>query len=314
MYRRRRYARRRVYPRRASGYVRAKRSSRGRGLRYKKRTRPSRRRVLNISSIKKRDAMKSAFKFVGITGQTVQPQLTLAPPGLGAAMFVFSPTMRSKRDDPSSMPAQSTREITDCYARGFAETIRFATDSSSPWMWRRLIVSFYGVSTWTYPTGPGSAGISLPANDANITGQGHYRIWQQLLPDIAGPELPQQQAVRNAFIEKVFQGTLNIDYDSVFTAKPDTESVRVHYDATSQISSSSDAGKLKIVRRWHPISKRIIYDDRESGKTDPPRMYAKENRSSNGDVYIIDMFISLSPNEGNNLSFGSDAIYYWHER
>ena len=163
------YYRRRIRRTSRSGYRRRSRTyrstsfrkttQRGTVARSVRRVRRSnyRRRVLNTSTIKKRDSMVTAIKFLDSTDvltPTSQYQITTA--GFSPSVFIFSPTMRWKRDVDSALPTKASREKEETFAVGFKEKIRFATDTSSPWLWRRICFSMYGVDLWQYPTASGT--------------------------------------------------------------------------------------------------------------------------------------------------------------
>nr|UBJ26206.1 capsid protein [Red panda feces-associated genomovirus] len=272
-----------------------------------------RRRVLNTSTNKKRDSMVTAIKFLDSTDvltPTAQYQITTA--GFSPSVFVFSPTMRWKRDVDSSLPSNSIREKDENFVVGLKEKLRFATDTSSPWLWRRICFSMYGVDLWQYPTAPGAYALKLPAVDANTIPTGAYRVFMKL--DGTDTDTPERVYIRGNLYTHIFRGLQNVDWSNPFTAPIDSNKVKLHSDTTTRIASSSDSGQFRILNRWHPIRKNVIYNDIENGKATEPNGWSVESRKSMGDYYIVDMFLNAGEDNENNLSFGSDATYYWHER
>lgn len=309
---RRSYRRRQSSTWSRSSYQGRQRRTVARAVRRVRRTN-YRRRVLNTATTKKRDAMVPALKFLdSIVVVNPFSQHTITNGGFSPTVYIFSPTMRWKRDVDSSLPSTSTREKEETYAVGFKEKLRFATDTSSPWLWRRICFSMYGTDIWNYPTSAGAYSQLLPAVNSNDYPNGAYRVWMQLAGTTT--DTPERTFIRGNLYNHIFRGLQNVDWTNPFTAPIDSYKVRLWSDKTTRIASSSDAGQFRILDRWHPIRKNIIYEDIESGKETNPSGASVQSRRSMGDYYIVDMFLNAGDDGENNLSFGCDSTYYWHER
>ena len=258
--------------------------------------------------------MLNAIKFIASPETTTPtPQYSIANGSFESpSTFIFSPTMRWKRENADVNPSIATRESEDTFAVGFKETIRFATDTSSPWKWRRIVFSMYGTEIWQYPLATGAYTRVLPADNGNTLTNGPRRVWMQL--DGATTDTAERLFVRQNVYQHLFAGELNVDWSNPFTAPIDANKVKLISDSTTSITSPNDAGTLKIVKRWHPFRKRIIYEDDTIGKQTSSHGWSAASRQSYGDIYIMDMFLNADDAGANNLSFGSDATYYWHER
>lgn len=257
--------------------------------------------------------MVSAMKFLN-SPDVITPftQHVITNGGFQPSVYIFSPTMRWKRTVDTALPSMSTREKEETFAVGLKEKLRFATDTSSPWLWRRICFSMYGTDIWNYPTAVGAYTMKLPAIDGNTVSDGPYRIWMEL--DSTTTDTPERVFIRGNLYNHVFRGLQNVDWSNPFTAPIDSHKVKLWSDTTTRIASSSDSGQLRILNRWHPIRKRLVYEDIEEGKSTVVAGWSTSSRMSMGDYYVIDMFINAGDDGTNNLSFGSDASYYWHER
>lgn len=274
----------------------------------------SRKRILNVASVKKRDAVALAIGII-ISGSLVWtrgPSIIVTNMQLIPSIYIWSPTMRLKRSDPASLPSDTSRETDICFPVGVSETIRFATDTSATWLWRRICFSMYGVEA--FDAGSSEGGLPnryLPANDGS-TVDGVFRATMQIQSSqIASAE---QQLIRDNLTELIFRGRENVDWFNSFTAKVDTNRVKVWYDHTTKLASGNDNTYLRTLKRWHPIRKTLIYDSDEVGKQQLSSYYSANIRRSMGDYYIMDMFMNANANGEDNLSFGVDSVYYWHER
>lgn len=240
------------------------------------------------------------------------PQIVVTNIQLTPSIYIWSPTMRLKRTDAASLPSDATREKDVCYPVGVSETMRFSTDTSATWLWRRICFSMYGVEQ--FDAGSSEGGLPnryLPANDAS-TVNGVYRATLQI--QASQPAAPQQTLIRNNLMELLFRGRENVDWFNSFTAKVDTNRVTLWYDRTTRLSSGNDNVHLSTQKRWHPIRRTLIYDSDEVGKQQLTAYQSAANKRSMGDYYIMDMFMSANPDGEDNLSWATDSVYYWHER
>lgn len=307
--RRRRRVIRRAYRSRVSGYVKAKkRPTYGRLRRKSKMT--SRRRILNVSSIKKRDNMLTAYRSIP-NNTVISPQFLISATGLQCQTFIFSPTMRWGSQQTDKFEQINTRSSQESYVRGFKERLRFVTSDGNPWTWRRICFSYYDSESdfKFFDTSDDTEKDYPPFTYDNV--YGYHRLWMRL----NGPATTiQENKVRGDVYSHVFRGKTGIDWTSELSAPTNPLAVKIWYDKTTTIRSGNEQSTMKFVPRWHSIGKRLIYSDRDAGGGQDNSYSSETSRVSMGDYMILDIFASAPNDEGVQLSIGSDATYYWHER
>lgn len=122
---------------------------------YRKKTSLPRRKILNLTSVKKRNGMLSWSN----TNQNGATQTT----GVGSlfaiggtnnigAICIFSPTcMDLNASGAHTIGLESRRTATSCYMRGFSEHIRIQTSTGIPWFWRRICFTVKNELNTPYP-------------------------------------------------------------------------------------------------------------------------------------------------------------------
>ena len=260
----------------------------------------SRKRILNISSRKKRDTMQP-FTSLATGNSSGGPPVPNKPANGGdASMYAWCATARdnttSTTGGAGNVFQESARTATTCYMRGLKETIEIQTSSGIPWQWRRICVTmkanFTGVDTsletsagWVRNVYNMTSGQSADANALST--------------------------LRNA----LFQGQINTDWTSYLTAPVDTTRVDLKYDKTMMVSSGNASGKLKLYKMWHPMNKNLVYNDDENASGTAVQKYSVTSKPGMGDYYVIDIFQSgIGSASGDVLSFQPQATLYWHEK
>ena len=67
--------------------------------------------------------------------------------------------------------------------------------------------------------------------------------------------------------ELMFKGSAGVDWDTTrpIDARLDTQRIRVVSDRKVNFNPNSEQGRYSLFKRWHPIRRKIIYDQQENG-------------------------------------------------
>ncbi|UYD39071.1 MAG: capsid protein [Wigfec virus K19_469] len=276
------YARRyRSRPRRARR-VNKRRSKRSftKSSRYsKRRATMSKKRVLNITSVKKRDVLPSWDNAAGTGGEIGAPEILP-----GTTRFIFSPTARQR----DSAVTTASRNKQSVFMRGYNEKMELVTNNNNSWRWRRICFTVKG----------------YPLNQAfQFTTSGYVRNWQHFT------------GIDYAVIDDIlFRGTRNEDYQDEMVAQTDNRRVTVHYDKTRVLASGNSASYLKQYNHWMPMNKTLVYDDDEDGDEDASSYWSTTAKPGMGDYYILDIFRDVGATSESRLNIRSASTLYWHEK
>lgn len=257
-----------------------------------------------MTSTKKRDTM---------IGGTTYPPLEANVGGLTVtsptpAVVLWNATARTLADTAtttSTYPSDAQRERPECFIRGLKESITVRTNSSNAWRWRRIVFTWKGF---------------IPIGDGE-TARTYFPL------DINGRQVMQRVAVALPFAQvaglygAIFRG-LGINNFSVpardwidpITAPVDTERLTPLYDKVFRITSGNDSGVTNTYRIWHPVNKNIRYNDTEIGGNMTSSYFSTEGKPGCGDVYVMDIIMGNSSDEGDFLDWVPTATLYWHER
>lgn len=229
----------------------------------------------------------------------------------GTAFFMWACTGRGfTLDDSPNMEAMRTS--IDTYAVGLKEKIQFIANDTKIWFHRRIVFATKGLDTWALGV---NGLIDFPtahADPAGISGLRYYRgfIAAGTIATSTTDELQARQHIEAL----LFKGAVGADWSQRLTAPVNTQNVNLMYDKTHKIASSNPGSAFVLKSFWHPIKRRLIYADQESGKDEIPAENSSRADSSVGDVYIYDIFQPSIASGDSALQFVSDATYYWHEK
>lgn len=245
--------------------------------RYSKRSRMTKRKVLNISSTKKKDTMRPWNP-----NDTGKSYLELGP----ATTFVlWCPTARPI----SAVVSEASREQTRVYQRGFAERILMDTNDSTCWKWRRILFESKGYRP---------------------EGAYHYDTVHGVTRQMWTPDATTVASLS----ENIFSGTFDSDWTSIFTAPLDKNRVRVHYDKTFNLKSSNDSAHTHDFKLWHPFNKTMVYDDDELGDIKNYSKWSSLGLNAMGDVFVLDIIKDVGATSESRLYMRPEAVAYWHEK
>lgn len=190
---------------------------------------------------------------------------------------------------------RATRTSQTCYMVGLKEKIALRTSDGAPWIWRRICFTYKGDRLYD-TTDP------LVSDLFRQTSAGYVRLIN---------EVP--TGVYNELEATIFQGVNAIDWTDRFTAPLDTSRISVKYDKVTMIRSGNDSGTLRVTSRWHSMRHNIVYGDEERGDTEEGFPFSTEGKAGMGDYYVVDMFRCFEGGS-HTLSFGPEAMLYWHEK
>jgi len=283
----------------------------GRKRTYRKKTSMSR-RILNASSVKKRDGMLPLSNTP--TAQTTYAaggQTMLGNPNVENT-FIFSPTMRRLSGNPKQYTA--SRTATTCYEVGYSEQIEFQIPDNCPWQWRRICFTFKGLpaflvspdSTFGGVNGNGGSGGTPTNNWTYYSGSDAVSRVINQIP--AG-------AARAQLYQVMFKGVQAVDWIDPLTAPLDTTRITVRGDTTKTLTTGNDGGMIRKYNRWYPMRKNIVFDDDENGSSMVQSPYSVSSKPGMGDYIIVDIFRSrVQSTTTNTLSFTPQGTMYWHEK
>lgn len=261
-------------------------------------------RILNITSTKKRNGM---LAWSNTTGTGASQPIALSPayvPASTGALFMFSPTKQSlvTAGVTNQLIDQSDRTSTTCYMKGFSEHIRIQTSSALPWFWRRICFTGKGPLFAQSPTP-----INPEATYAD-TSNGMERLWLNL-------SINNSPDYFNSITSLLFKGVSQKDWTDPLIAPLDTSRISVKYDKTQTFKSGNSVGTVAERKMWHPMNKNLVYDDDENGAATTTSYSSVQSKAGMGDYYIVDIFTSGSGGAASDIiRVDSNSTLYWHEK
>ncbi|UDN67433.1 capsid protein [robinz virus RP_384] len=313
------YARRRTRRKRYSqasnppgytGRARRPRASYVKRPRYKKRSPMTKRRILNVTSTKKRDTMltytnsTSGTQSGGTTYAADVPAIITGGQGVNqASAFLWCATARdntvSSGNTKGTRFDQSARTSTSPYMIGLKEAIEIQVSTGMPWQWRRICFTIKGTLGLTYNTG-----FSVATETSNG--------WVRVLNQVAGDPGGGQQYL---LFERLFRGQNTADWNDPMTAKVDNTRVTLKYDKTCSLASGNEDGFIRKYNRWHDMHKSLVYNDDELGGAEASQNFSTLGKAGMGDYYVLDLFRARTGSTtSDQLSFRPESTLYWHEK
>jgi len=265
----------------------------------------TRRRILNMTSRKKRDTMLTLTNITASAQQgstTYVPQPAVITGGTNASPpIVWCATARNNAYQGGALGGTfqaATRTATECYMRGLSENIEIQVSDGVPWQWRRICFTYKGFNN----AAPDIAGFSL--------------YYQSTIDSyVRSMNMVPNNTYKDTIQGIIFKGVANLDWNDPIIAPLDTEKITVKYDKTRMIASGNEDGCIRKYKLWHPMNRTLVYGDTEAGGTINQSYYSVQSKRGMGDYIVIDYF---RPRQGtsstNQLSFSSNATLYWHEK
>ena len=270
----------------------------------------SKKRILNITAVKKRDTMLTYTNSTalsqsgGTTYSSDVPAIVTGGQGVtNAAAFLWCATARDNTISSANAKGttfdMSTRTSSTPYMVGLKEAIEIQVSTGMPWQWRRICFTAKGSLGLTYNTGQAVA---------TETSNGYVRVVNQITGDVGGG----QQYI---LFERLFRGQNTVDWNDVMTAKVDTQRVTLKYDKTTNLASGNEDGFIRKYNRWHGMKKTLVYNDDELGGATNAQQFSTLGKAGMGDYYVLDLFRARTGATNSDLlSFRPESTLYWHEK
>jgi len=290
----RRYSRRTIRRR-----VRPRRVIRRRTLRFRRsyrRTRMSRRRILNIASEKKQDN-RITFSNVDTPAAVLTAKRVLMQGG-STYLIPYIPTAQDRviASGPTpDIPGYRTRQ--NVFMRGYKERVNIVSSTPAQWSLRRIC-------------------FRLKGNIITNTTTALNPLWHEVSPQ--GFTRSATQAfgtpLGDAIQDQIFKGAPFIDWNNPFNANLDTDRVSVAYDKIFHFTSGNQSPYTKNIKFWHPMNKNFTYRDDEQGEGLVTSVLHTSGLKGMGDYYIVDLWTCTTSTTDNELSVSYEGTLYWHER
>lgn len=264
----------------------------------------SNKRILNLTSTKKKDSMVTWTNTISGTpaGGTSYKVGAATLDGARDYIFGWIPTARSTQHGAGTSVDVSHADYTvrtaqTCYMRGLKERIHIQTSSGIAWNWRRICFTLKGDELLRFT----ETGYRWD----DLTSQGHMRVANSFAGSNGG----------SAIVDLLFEGTQNVDWASLFSAKVDNKRVSLKYDKTLRLQSGNQSGIVRQFNRWHGMNKNLEYDADEAGDRVANGQYSTSSRAGMGDYYVIDIIRAGTGGTANDyMTFQPEATLYWHEK
>lgn len=269
----------------------------------------TRKRILDITTTKKRDQMMSYTNARGLNSTTPDPansggndtgSVNMVPaPALirgNGGVYVF-PWICTARNLSSSIDLPTSRNREVVYMRGLKERIRVETNTGASFRWRRIAFTYKGSLLW------------------NSTNGG--AMWDLNRPEIgASRNLALVSATARTVLDRtLFKGTFGKDYRNYMDAIVDHQTVNIKMDKTFNIRSGNGNGVCKTYNIWHPMNSNLVYDDDESGDGVVANLLSTNSKQGMGDYYIVDFIQGVAAGTSDDIMvFDPTATLYWHEK
>nr|UBJ26150.1 capsid protein [Red panda feces-associated gemycircularvirus] len=296
---------RRAYTRKATrstgrkfGGTRLRRKYPTRKRRYPRKM--SNKRILNITSKKKKDTMKT---WTNMDANNTTGSYRNGPAYMQGNNIYIIPWAATARPALSQIGShgspieEAVRTSTTCYMRGISETLNVITSTGAPWKWRRICFKLRG--DFLYSRETDGTRISLQTPDFGVVRT--VTDWGRTPGAV------------NSLFEYLFRGDRNVDWVDPMIAPTDNRRWDIVYDKTTNIQSPNESGVYRTYRRWHGMNKNLVYDDDQAGQDEELRRWSVEGKQGMGDYYILDMFAG-SGGDDDDLSVSYNSTLYWHEK
>lgn len=288
------YARRTRYPARRSTVRRTYRKSSYRrkpSYATRKRTyrkRPAtKKRILNMTSAKKRDTMVHDN-----TTATPQVSSTLFPNQTNCIPFIASARAMNQADN-----KDYSRESQTVYVRGLADRFTVNTNDATAWEFRYVAFRYKGAVILS--------GFSPGTYVYNQNSNGGYNR-------VAGVYQPSSVA---SLITEMFKGANGVDWLSPQQASLDTSRISVVTDRKFSVKSGNENGTFVRKSFWIPYNANLVYggDERGGKQVDDP--LSTSGLAGKGDLYCIVFANAMgAPETTSRADILFDSTFYWHEK
>lgn len=264
----------------------------------------TKKRILNITSRKKRDIMQQVTNMD--SGTTVPGALGAREAFMNGNSTFMVPWIATARPalnvdgTPGAPVEEAVRTSKVCYMRGVKERISLRSADGAPWKWRRICFRLKGNTIYRQA----SAAQLITFFEENGARSGSMR------PATNWNNTP---ALADEVKRVIFAGTYQVDWADQMLAPLDTNRISVAYDKTISLQAGNESGFIRTYNRWHGMNKNLNYDDDQDGTDMSLRQFSTEGSHGMGDYYIIDFFKS-NGEAAAQLGLRYNATLYWHEK
>lgn len=226
----------------------------------------TRKRILNITSIKKHDNMLTSYRPIG---QAVPTRATGLTTGTGFASL-FMPSARALSQVDSG---ESHRQRQTIYARGYKENVAINISGGGGWKWRRIVFTLKSNILYN------QTGDSVPYYDEGTSSAGSM---ERVINLVGGTQFARLREI-------LFDGTEGVDWQDSYIAKVDTSRVTLISDKTTLFNPGNESGQARNFKFWYPLNKNLMYEDDESGSSVATSYTSVESKIGMGDLYVFDL-------------------------
>lgn len=269
----------------------------------------SKKRILNVTSRKKRDTMLSWSN----TAPNGAPQSFAVGganiPGSTYGSFLWCATARdlSNGSGANTISLQSQRTAQVCFMRGLSEKLRIQTNSGLPWFHRRICFTSKAIQFYTRAAAD-TGSLVNPVAPYLESSNGYTRLWSNDQINNIPNTVNERQSL-------IFKGSNGQDWNDILIAPLDTARINVKYDRTQMIRSGNANGTVKLINLWHPMNKNLVYDDDEAGDRMTASPISVQSKLGMGDYYVYDIFVpGVGATATDILNVGAVSSLYWHEK
>jgi len=239
----------------------------------------------------------------GLTSGTQVNLRSTTVDGTGVHVLLFSPSHRFLV--PNNAAYQAYRTSTRPFMKGYSETVTLVPNDNSVW-WHRRVVFTLKAPLGVTPTIQANLGAQATAGAVST----------RILRDLSG-QTTGQYAETNVQLQSIlFDGTVNVDWVNIQTAKLDQTRVTILSDRRTTLSSGNNLARPRRIKFWHPINKTLVYDDDENGLSMTPSPVSVQSKPGCGNVYVVDFLTCTAPANGAESTIGINmaSTLYWHEK
>lgn len=316
------------YRKRTQRYTR-RRQRNTRRIRRRQPAGMSRKQILDITSTKKRDVMQPAAA-INISGAPITPVQQLpvyfapntsttdanSPPNV----VLWCPTARTMSTGNATSAdvytgVEATRTSTTCFIRGLKERIHIQTNDPTCWLWRRIVFRMRTQEQASPGTNPTSGIPSYYATDVANNFYPFYQSTNGFQRAVSLVPGNRSSGTQYDLFEVLFRGQNASDWSDPMDAPVDTRRVDLCSDKTMRIASGNAVGVEKIVRRWYPMNKNLVYNDDQTGGFETQSVYSVGDKRGMGDLWVCDLIRSSYGSPATaRLAAHFESTLYWHEK
>lgn len=216
---------------------------------------------------------------------------------------LFCPSARIIDADSGSKDEPNARTQPVTYSKGYKELTTLRVVGPSPWRRRRIVFSCKRLP------------VDLIFIDSSFS-PSYYSLYN----NVPGGGYVRQTALLgttqvNALWTILFRGAAGRDWTSPFIAKIDTQLINVHSDVTTNLNPGNQAGAIRTLKQWYPTGKNMYYQDDENGVGPVLNgSFVSNAKQGMGDIYVYDIYQSITNDANSTMNINNEGTYYWHER